>query len=243
MDQHSIDQLNRIYRRNNFTSNDIEYVIHTNQRTYFHLCDGRKIMSTMPLKSVLTCLPDLDFWSIQKGIVVAIRCVESISDDFVYTMISGTTFQGRSRNPAEHKRRRRLLHYPPPQIQAPAPKPTPSEISLQDQCRILDHASVAFAVIELIFSDDGRGIDFIFRYCNQEMADLDRVPVEDMLNHSFYEVFPQADRKWIVPYADVAINGTRRVLHKYSPERSRKLVIRCFQPKPGFCACLITTDE
>ena len=32
---------------------------------------------------------------------------------------------------------------------------------------------------------DGCGVDFIFRYCNAEMATVEGVPVEEMLNRSF----------------------------------------------------------
>ena len=238
MDSRSLEQLNRIYRRNNFTLNDIEYIIHTNQRTYFHLNDRREIMSTMTLKNIFSCLPDLDFWSIQKGIVVAVRYVENISDHFIYTMEDGATFQGRSRNPAEHKRRRRLLQYQKGNYNSSVPK----KLSLQDLCSMLDDAPLAFSIIELLFSEDGRGIDFIFRYCNTEMSKLEGVPVEDMLNRSFYEVFPNADRKWIVPYADVAINGNRRSFHKFSPEVQKNLYIQCFQPIPGYCACLLIEE-
>ena len=38
-------------------------------------------------------------------------------------------------------------------------------------------------------------------------------PVEAMVNHSFYEVLQNGDRKWLVAYADVALNGVQRVLH------------------------------
>ena len=241
MDQRINEQLNRVYRRNSFAFNDIEYIVHTNQRTYFHLCDGRDIKSTMPLKAVLSCLPTLDFWSIQKGVVVAVRFVKDISDDFLYTMVSGKTFQGRSRNPAEHKRHRRLLMDLPGQNPSHA-SPLSKQSSLGIQCAIFDRAPIAFTLIEMIFSGSGRGIDFIFRYCNQEMARLEGVSIEDMLNHSLYEVFPGADKKWIVPYADVAINGTNQLVRKYSPVYGREISIQCFQPMPGFCACILVNE-
>ena len=36
-----------------------------------------------------------------------------------------------------------------------------------------------------------------FRYCNAEMATVEGVPVEEMLNRSFYKVFPNGDKKWL----------------------------------------------
>ncbi|MCI7322012.1 MAG: GGDEF domain-containing protein, partial [Lachnospiraceae bacterium] len=67
-------------------------------------------------------------------------------------------------------------------------------------------------------------------------------PVEDMVDHSFYEVFKNGDRKWIVPYADVALNGGQRTLHDYSPEIDKILIIHCYQPQPGYCACVLTEE-
>ena len=33
-------------------------------------------------------------------------------------------------------------------------------------------------------SEDGHGVDFIFRYCNAQMAVVEGVPIEEMLNRS-----------------------------------------------------------
>lgn len=57
------------------------------------------------------------------------------------------------------------------------------------------------------------------------------------------QVFENGDKKWLVTYADVALNGTKRIIHDYSPEINKNLTIHCFQPSPGYCACvLIPTD-
>ena len=71
------------------------------------------------------------------------------------------------------------------------------------------------------------------------MAIVEGVPVSEMLNHSFYEVFENGDKKWLVTYADVALNGNKHILHDYSPEIDKTLTIYCFQPAPGYCACVL----
>lgn len=88
---------------------------------------------------------------------------------------------------------------------------------------------------------DGCGVDFIFRYCNAEMATVEGVPVEEMLNRSFYKVFPNGDKKWLVSYADVALNGTKHTLHDYSPEIDKSVMLlrplTCHIPvSPGLVA-------
>ena len=39
---------------------------------------------------------------------------------------------------------------------------------------------------------------------------------------TFYEVFKNGDRKWLVSYADAALNGVLRTLYDYSPENGRE---------------------
>ena len=86
---------------------------------------------------------------------------------------------------------------------------------------------------------EGHGVDFVFRYCNDEMAVVEGIPVSEMLNRSFYEVFENGDKKWLVTYADVALNGNKHILQDYSPEIDKTLTIYCFQPASGYCACVL----
>lgn len=231
------EQIARLFQKNKIQPEHIKYLIHANQRTCLHLLDGREVSTTVPLKTTAACLPPEEFWSIQKGVVVSSRYVVDIDAQGVYTMVDGRRFRGRSRLPSEHSRRRRAMEAVAAQRAAGY-----LPLSLLEKCTVMEDAPIAFCVIELVFNADGHSIDFIFRYCNREMEVLEGRPVAEMLNRSFYAVFPNGDRKWIVPYADVAINGTRRILRDYSPEIDKFLVIRCFQPLPGYCACLLTEE-
>lgn len=116
-------------------------------------------------------------------------------------------------------------------------------MSLLEKCSLLDDMPLAFCIIELVFNEDGHGVDFIFRYCNAEMETIEGVPVEEMLGRSFYEVFPNGDKKWLVSYADVALNGTKHILHDYSPEVDEYLTIHCYQPEPGYGACVLQAAD
>lgn len=48
-----------------------------------------------------------------------------------------------------------------------------------EKCSIMDEMPLAYCVIELVFDEDDHGVDFIFRYCNKEMAVVEGVPVEE----------------------------------------------------------------
>lgn len=233
--------IERLFKRHHITTDDILYVTRSNPHTYIHTVSGEAIKTTAALKDVAEKLPKTDFWNIQKGIYVAKRHVANIDKQHNYTMTDGTVFEGRHRTPGEHNRRRKELFEDSPP--AEPQKSEVQELSFVERCAIMENAPIAFCVIELVFHENGGGIDFVFRYCNKEMEVLEGFPVEQMIDRSFYEVFPDGDKKWIVPYADVAINGHQHTLREYSPEIRKNLIIRCFQPEKGYCACILMVDE
>ena len=80
-------------------------------------------------------------------------------------------------------------------------------------------------------------------FTKEYLAVVEGIPMEEMVDHSFYEVFKNGDRKWLVSYADVALNGAKHVLHDYSPEIDKNLTIYCYQSEPGFCSCILVPEE
>ncbi len=49
-------------------------------------------------------------------------------------------------------------------------------------------------------------------------------------------------RKWLVTYADVALNGTKVILHDYSPEIGKALTIYCFSATSGILCMYIDSE-
>ena len=235
--------LNKWFKKHQLAPENILYFYCKERKVCVFCDDGRELSLYLTMHGFLDYLPADDFINISKGVVVRRDRIVNISDTGVYTMQDGKTFQGRRRNPSVHRRLRKELGLTSrTPIRAGTKHPT-EELTFLQKCTLLDNMPLAFCVIELVFNEDGRGVDFIFRYCNEEMAVVEGVPVERMLNHSFYEVFRNGDRKWLVTYADVALNGTRHTLSDYSPEIGKHLQIHCYQPEPGFCACVLQTLE
>ncbi|NCC07498.1 MAG: PAS domain-containing hybrid sensor histidine kinase/response regulator [Clostridia bacterium] len=46
------------------------------------------------------------------------------------------------------------------------------------------------------------------------------------------------DKKWLDIYSDVAFNGASRSIVEYSPEIKKYLIVQCYCPLHGYCACL-----
>ena len=227
--------LNTYFKKHGLCAENILYIYRKDRKTVIHRSDGEEFALFIPVQSVLSALPESEFLSISKGTVVCRSHIVNISDDGIYTMSDGRTFQGRKRDMSSHRRLRTEIGLA---------KTKPHPLSMLEKCSLLDDMPLAFCVIELVFNQDGHGIDFIFRYCNAEMANVEGVPVEEMLDRSFYEIFRNGDKKWLVAYADVALNGTKHTLHDYSPEINKYLTIHCYQPEPGYCACVLqVTDQ
>ena len=224
------------FERKNIDIANILYLTRQNPHTKITFFDGKEILTAIPVKEIAIYLPDEEFVNITKGVLLRKSQIVNISGDGLYTMTDGSVFQGRKRNISQHKQLRQALGLSKEQ-DAKAEKMIPFE--LLEKCSILNDMPLAFCVIELVFDANGRGVDFVFRYCNEEMAAVEGIPVSEMLNNSFYEVFKNGDKKWLVTYADVALNGTKVILHDYSPEIGKDLSIYCFQPHPGYCACIL----
>ena len=224
------------FERKNIDISNILYLTRQNPDTKITFFDGKEILTAIPVKEIAIYLPDEEFVNITKGVLLRKSQIVNISDDGLYTMTDGSVFQGRKRNISQHKQLRQALGLSKEQDEK-AEKMI--SLELLEKCSILNDMPLAFCVIELVFDANGRGVDFVFRYCNEEMAVVEGIPVSEMLNNSFYEVFKNGDKKWLVIYADVALNGTKVILHDYSPEIGKDLSIYCFQPHPGYCACIL----
>ena len=224
------------FERKNIDIANILYLTRQNPHTKITFFDGKEILTAIPVKEIAIYLPDEEFVNITKGVLLRKSQIVNISGDGLYTMTDGSVFQGRKRNISQHKQLRQALGLSKEQ-DAKAEKMIPFE--LLEKCSILNDMPLAFCVIELVFDANGRGVDFVFRYCNEEMAVVEGIPISEMLNNSFYKVFENGDKKWLVTYADVALNGTKVILHDYSPEIGKELTIYCFQPHPGYCACIL----
>ena len=150
-------------------------------------------------------------------------------------MRDGICLEGRKRGATLHKLLNKSLHQDLPQILS---------TNIRSRFSMLNDMPIAFYVIELIFNKDGNGIDFIFRYCNKEMLLLGQRTSEELLDQSFYQVFPKAQKKLLAAYTDVAVNGGSHHFRTYSMQLHRELEIWCFQPLENFCACvLLPTDK
>lgn len=217
------------YRKAQIPIDDIAYITVDGRKTKITRSDGSFICTNRSLKDVYAMLPEELFTNINRGIVVSIRYVQNDRNGIV-TMKDGTQFRRRVRSDRAPKR-------PSPPRQSAAPVHTPCPTITLSQW--LDAMPLPILTMELVYGPNG-GVDFLVRYCNEEMARLAEHSADDMLNQSVRQYNGVGNDKWMAIFADVAINGSNRVIEDVLDGSKRFFQLSCYQPQPGYCTCILT---
>lgn len=229
------DKIINFLRRNKINPSDIVYIVRNGRNTCIHLTDDRTISTYISIKSFLDFFKSDLFITINKGITLNVSFISSI-DNGLYKMCDGVVFKGRTRSPSQHKNNiEKIVQH------ASLAKNISNKIP--ELFSVMNNSPIAFAVIEVTFDDNGHGMDFIFRYCNDAMLKLEGLSADDIVNKSFYEVFKDSNKKWMVSYADIALNGNKKIISYYLKKSNRKVLAYCYQPYERFCACSLIDVE
>ncbi len=98
---------------------------------------------------------------------------------------------------------------------------------------------VPFTDIEMVFNEKKRAVDWIFRYANPALADLEKLPTEEILGSSFGLLFAKMDPKCLRACERATLYGDTMEIMDYSPQIDTHLKIICFPTFPGHCGCLL----
>lgn len=102
-----------------------------------------------------------------------------------------------------------------------------------------DDMPFAFADIEMVFNKENKAVDWIFRYGNEALARIEKLPLEQLIGSSFSSLFPKMDTKWLFNYGLSAIYGENLEIIDYSPEVKTTLKIISFPTFEGHCGCIL----
>lgn len=234
--QVSDPKLTKFFSKNKINPSEIKYILRENEKTAIYLFDDRVINTYITANDIVSYLPDGTFYNINRGTYVALAYIANINQN-LYTMMDGRVITGRAYHMEDHEENktnllnRRLNHK------------SDRDVSVFDSFSGMDNLPIAFGVIELLYENGNRNLDFVVRYCNKAMAKLECRPVEDLVNHSLYDIYSLSDTSRLVMYADVAINGELQTMRKYIKELDRNVRIKCFQPREGFCAVWMEDED
>ncbi len=114
-----------------------------------------------------------------------------------------------------------------------------TDAQYREHYKSFDNMPFAFTDIELIFNDETHAVDWIFRYGNQALADLEKVSLDKLIGNSFGSVFPNMDSKWLRAYERATLYGEMLEIIDYSPEIDTNLKVICFPTFKGHCGCIL----
>ena len=228
-------KIERFLHKHSIHPEDIKYIIREHGNTAIYTLDGRVVETYLPVKDFREALPVERFLHPNKGIMAAASQIVDVVDG-QYLMADGRTFKYRVHNSQMHDSRLLMLGRQFEQILT-----VPEEVheSLDSQFFPFDHMPFPTYLVELQMKEDSFSADFIFRYCNQAMLELENKTKEQILGKPFFEVINSADPKRLVVYMDIALNGGSRTVTEYDSGKNAMITVTCFQPMPGYCVCML----
>ena len=200
---------------------DIQYITIEGRKTKITRADGRAICTNRSLRDVYGELSDELFTSINRGIVVS-----KGEKDGVVTMKDGTTFRRRVRPDRSAKRIK------PDAAQAICPADTLGQW--------IGALPMPICVMEVVYGRRSRGAEFLLRYCNRALEQLEDVTLSEVRDKPLEQLPGMGEQKWLTVFVDVAINGSFRVLETPWRDGEKFVRLHCYQPQPGFCAVALT---
>lgn len=109
--------------------------------------------------------------------------------------------------------------------------------------RGFENIPFAFADIEMVFDEEWHAVDWVFRYGNLALAELEKLPLDKLIGSSFGSLFDNMDSKWLKCYERAALFRETLELTDYSPEIDTYLKVICFPTFEGHCGCVLFNIE
>lgn len=217
-------------------ANTILYVLMKKNYAEIHTFSGRRYKTRMTLNELEKNLGD-SFLKVSRGCLVAVMAIHDITNVIELTTGESLPYPTRNKNEvvAQFQKKQKLI------ISRFSGGNIPQEEeAYHAHYRCFDDLPIAFADIEMVFDDERRAVDWIFRYCNQALALLEKVPLEKLMGSAFSSLFPDMDDKWLRVYEQAALYGATLEIVDFSPEIDTYLRILCFPTFRGHCGCILS---
>ena len=213
----------------------ILYVLLVDRITEIHVSGGPVYQTRMTIRELEETLGE-GFLKVHRGCLVSVRAIHDIRDRIILN--NGETLLYTIRKKRQiieqfYKARRQMIQ---DFSQESAPS-SPEEY--QAHYRSMDAMPFAFTDIEMVFNERRRAVDWIFRYGNEALARLERIPLKKLIGSSFGSLFRNMDSKWLRLYERAALYGETLEAMDYSPEIDTWLKVICFPTFRGHCGCIL----
>ena len=214
---------------------DILYVIMSDDHCRIHMFDGNVYRCRMTLKELKKQLNE-EFIEVKRGCMVAVSAIRDIGDRILLSNGEKICYTKRKKRVLreELQKNQELI------IAKISKKKLPlTAEEYRKYYKICDALPFAFTDIEMVFNEEKKAVDWIFRYGNEALATLEKQPLDKMIGNSFSSLFSNMDAKWLQVYERATLYGETLEIMDYSPEIDTNLTIICFPTFPGHCGCIL----
>lgn len=162
---------------------DILYIIKSEYLSLIHLIDGDILQTITPIYELKEMLGD-DCIEVKKGCIVSVSAITNIKDKIYLCNGEAIDFTVRRRKAVRLKwREKQKLMID--EINGQNPPRTDEEY--HKYYEICDKFPFAFTDIEMVFNEKRHAVDWIFRYGNEALAELEGVPLKEMIGSTFQD--------------------------------------------------------
>lgn len=213
----------------------IRYIQMKRNYAEVHLTNGAVFTLRITMEELEQHLGD-DFIKVHRSCLVAVRAIHSVENAVVLN--SGEQLEYVVRQ------KKRILE----QLQTQQKRliltmqddtaPTNAE-EYHEHYKSFDAMPFAFTDIEMVFDEERRAVDWIFRYANPALAKLEKLPLESLIDHSIGSLFANMYAKWLRSYERAVLYGEMLEIFDYSPKVDTYLKVTCFPTFAGHCGCIL----
>lgn len=213
----------------------ILYVIMNDKNAEIHVAGGEIYKTRMSLGEIEESLGD-GFIKVHRGCVVSAMAVHNITDTINLSNGESLEYTVRKKKAVIEQLRIKQQSI----IRSFAEDGVPAtEEEYRSYYKSFDDMPFAFTDIEMIFNEEKRAVDWIFRYGNEALSKLEKMPLKKLIGSSFGSLFSNMDSKWLNCYERSALYGEVLEMIDYSPEVDRYLKVICFPTFKGHCGCIL----
>jgi signal transduction histidine kinase/ActR/RegA family two-component response regulator len=95
-------------------------------------------------------------------------------------------------------------------------------------------------ILRVELDKEGQPVDCTYIHANEELARLDKKPLDQLIGHTFFEVFPDGEHKWLQFFYEAAYEGKSVAVDKISEELGLYLHLEAYPVgRVGYCSCIV----
>lgn len=227
--------VNSNWRKIKLDVDSILYIRMRREHADIHLKGDRVCVTRTPYQELKSRLGE-GFVEVRRGTLVSVIAIHDLTETI--NLNDGHTVEYTIRRKKEieanlyQERKKIINHFSKEGV------PT----TRRDYCehyRAFEHIPFAFADIEMIFDEECHAVDWLFRYGNEALAKLEKIPLDELIGNTFGSLFENMDSKWLKGYERAALYGETLEIMDYSPEIDTYLKVICFPTFEGHCGCIL----